>query len=365
MTKFNTIGLMSGTSMDGIDASILNTNGIDLERYNANSSGKYSNETKNILLEAEKKPTNFIKNQRNLHEANILVTKDHIKLINQLINEYSINVELIGFHGQTIFHDAKEKISIQIGDPQFLANQLKIDVVSNFRKNDLINGGQGAPLAPVYHQMLIKKMNLLQPTCFINIGGVANLTYWDGEVLIGFDTGPGNGLLDKFIKKRTGKLLDKDGLIAKIGNFHNNILSILKSDKYFTKPPPKSLDKLSFSSYLQSNLLNELSTEDGACTLSLFTVETIADALKFLPRVPETCVIMGGGSNNKFIMKCLKEKINAEVFDADELNLPGQYIEAELMAFLAARTVNNLPITFSSTTGTKKDLNGGVLYKFK
>ena len=199
MKEVNAIGLMSGTSMDGIDACILKTNGIEFKRYDANISGKYSKKTKSILQVAEEDPINFFKNKDILNNAKRLVTIDHIKLINRIIDKHPIDIQLIGFHGQTIFHNFEKKTSLQIGEAQLIANQTKINVVSDFRRNDLVQGGQGAPIAPIYHQANIKKMNLILPACFINIGGVSNLTYWDGNNLIGFDTGPGNGLLDKFI----------------------------------------------------------------------------------------------------------------------------------------------------------------------
>ena len=365
MKEVNAIGLMSGTSMDGIDACILKTNGIEFKRYDANMSGQYGKKTKNILQIAEKDPINFFKNKEILNNANRLVTIDHIKLINRIINKHSIDIQLIGFHGQTIFHNFEKKTSIQISDPQFIANQTKINVVSDFRNKDLIQGGQGAPIAPIYHQAIIKKMNLILPACLINIGGVANLTYWDGQNLVGFDTGPGNGLLDKFIKTRINKNYDKNGSIANRGVVNKGLLKLFQEELFFELSPPKSLDKLSFFHILDNKILKSLNTRDGASTLSLLTVETIYKSIKFLPKTPRIYVVMGGGAKNNFIIRKLKEKINYELYTADQLELPGQYIEAELIAFLAARRINNLPITFPSTTGVNNPSIGGKIYEFK
>ena len=321
--------------------------------------------TKSILKKAEPDPINFFKNTDTLNAANELVTLDHIKLINKVINKHDIDIQLIGFHGQTIFHNFEKKISLQIGDPQLIADKIKINVVSDFRKNDLIYGGHGAPIAPIYHQAIINKMNLTLPACFINIGGVANLTYWDGQNLIGFDTGPGNGLLDRFIQLRINKNYDKNGLMAKKGLTNNYLLKLFQEDFFFKLKPPKSLDKLSFFHILNNKILKSLSTEDGASTLSELTVETIYKSIKFLPKRPKIYVVMGGGSKNNFITKTLQEKLKHPLYTADQLALPGQYIEAELIAFLASRKVNKLPITFPSTTGVNVPIIGGKIYKFK
>ena len=195
------IGLMSGTSMDAIDGTILKTNGENFSRTKIQASLKYSKATKDILLNAQKNPLKFIKNKDKLKLINKLVTLDHITLIKKILNQSINKPHLIGFHGQTIFHSFKKKTSIQLGDPQLLSDITRLPVISRFRQNDIENGGHGAPLSPVYHKALAKEMKLQTPIVFINIGGVSNLTYYDNKTLIGFDTGPGNGLMDFFVQK--------------------------------------------------------------------------------------------------------------------------------------------------------------------
>ena len=365
MKRFEIIGLMSGTSMDGIDGTILVSNGKYFERTRINLSLEYDKKTKCILLEAEKNPLQFIQNQSRLDEAKMLVTMDHFKLVKQLTKKYKNNIEIITFHGQTIYLNYEKKLSVQIGDPQLLADLSRINVVANLRENDINHGGHGAPISPIYHQSIIDQMSLDLPACFINIGGVSNLTYWDGKNLIGFDTGPGNGLLDKLIKVRTGKDYDYNGSFASKGTPNTQLLKTFINHKYFNKKPPKSLDKLFFYTFLKSKEIYKLSLEDAASTVSNFTSETISLSMKFLPTPPKIFVLMGGGSKNKYIINQLKSKLDGTVVTAEEVHLPGQYIEAEMMAFLGSRSLNQLPFTFPSTTGVHIPKSGGVLYKPK
>lgn len=356
------IGLMSGTSMDGIDGTILKTNGINFSRTKIQGSVKYSKATKKILLSAQQSPLDFIKNRDQVNLINKLVTLDHIKLVRKLLKQTLSKPDLIGFHGQTIYHSFKKKMSIQLGDPQLLSNITKLPVVSKFRQKDIENGGHGAPLSPIYHKALAKEMKLQPPIAFINIGGVSNLTYYDNKRLIGFDTGPGNGLMDFFIQKKIKKPYDKDGALASKGKVNFEILETLKNNIYFKKNFPKSLDKLYFLNELNPLFIKNYLIEDILATLLEFTASTISNSLYLLPNKPNQIILLGGGQFNSQLVEKLTEHTKSKIYLSSDFHLHGQYIEAELFAYLSARTNNNLPITFPSTTGVKEPISGGIIF---
>ncbi len=356
------IGMMSGTSMDGIDGTILKTNGLNFSRTKIQASVKYKKTTKDILLIAQQTPLNFIKNKDQFNLINKLVTLDHITLVKKLLKQNIAKPNLIGFHGQTIYHSFKKKISIQLGDPQLLSNITGLPVISQFRQNDIQNGGQGAPLSPIYHMALAKKINITPPTIFVNIGGVSNLTYYHNKKLIGFDTGPGNGLMDFFMQKILKKPYDKNGILASKGKIDFNILNKLTSNIYFKRKFPKSLDKLYFLKELECFFTENYLIEDILATLLEFTVSSISSSLCLLPQKPNNIILLGGGQFNPQLVKKLRQHISSNIFLSSDFNLNGQYIEAELFAYLGARTNYNLPITFPSTTGVKKPISGGKIF---
>ena len=354
----NIIGLMTGTSMDGIDISLVQTDGLNLRRLNKNYFYKYSNKTKTFLMNVLNEDIVFnLKRKQYLDE---FITNEHYLALKDLnIVEKS---DIIGFHGQTIYHDPDNKTSIQLGDPKKLAQMFNKDVIFDFRSKDLELGGQGAPLAPIYHQFIIKKFNLELPSCILNIGGVSNLTYWDGKKLIGFDTGPGNALMDNYMSVISNKHFDKDGLLASKGiPDQKKIKSFLHQD-FFKKPPPKSLDKHSFIDFYNELLKNEYSKSDFMATLAALTVESIISSLLFLPEKVNSILITGGGCRNIHLMKCLKDRLKLKFLDEQQLDIEFDYIESELIAYLSARSIYNLPITFPSTTGVVHPSSGGKLY---
>lgn len=364
MKNYSAIGLMSGTSMDGIDGTILLTNGDSFERTNINNSVKYDHETKNIILQAQRNPLDFIKNTIKFNLLNKLVTLDHFKVIKNILIKSKYDIDLIGFHGQTIYHSFEDKKSIQIGNPQLLSDMTKIKVVSSFRKNDIEQGGHGAPLSPIYHKAMANKMNIKLPVCFLNIGGVANITYYDGNNnLIGFDTGPGNGLMDFFCQDKLNKEYDENGQIASTGKVYKHVLNKLMSNNYFKKTFPKSLDKLFFINYIDELFSKKISNENTLATLSAFTVLSIVSSFNLLPKKPHSIILLGGGQHNKNLVKHLKKSLSINIFLSDELDIPGQFVEAELFAYLAARTSNKLPITYPLTTGVMLPLIGGRIFK--
>ena len=354
----NIIGLMTGTSMDGIDISLVQTNGLDLKRLNKNYFYEYNNKTKSFLMNILNEDISFnLKRKQHLDE---FITYEHYLALKDL--NIIERCDLVGFHGQTIHHDPENRVSIQLGDPKRLAKMLNKDVIFDFRSNDLKLGGQGAPLAPVYHEFIIKKFNLKLPSCILNIGGVSNLTYWDGDKLFGFDTGPGNALMDNYISTISNKRFDKNGILASKGIPDIKIIKSFLDHGFFKKPPPKSLDRQSFIDFYNKLLKERYSETDIMATLAELTVESIVSSLLFLPKTIKSIVITGGGYKNLHLMKRLKDRLKLNILNEEQLGIEFDYIEAELIAYLSARSIYNLPITFPSTTGVPKPLSGGDLY---
>jgi anhydro-N-acetylmuramic acid kinase len=354
----NIIGLMTGTSMDGIDISLVQTNGLSLRRLNKNYFYKYSKETRNFLISILNESIDFnLKRKKHLDK---LITNEHyLALKNLSIIEES---DLIGFHGQTIYHNPENKTSIQLGDPKKLAKMLNKNVIFDFRSKDLELGGQGAPLAPIYHKFIIEEFNLELPSCILNIGGISNLTYWDGKTLVGFDTGPGNALMDIYISSISNKNFDKNGLLASTGIADKKIIKSFLNHDFFKKSPPKSLDKNSFIDFYNKLLRKNYSDPDTMATLAELTVESFISSLRFLPHKVNSILITGGGYRNIHLINRLEERLRLKFLNEKQLGIDFDYIESELIAYLSARSIYNLPITFPSTTGVLRPLSGGKLY---
>ena len=350
---------MTGTSMDGIDISLVKTNGINLKRLDKNFYYKYSSETKKFLEDILKRDINI-----NLKKKSFLdefITKEHYLALKDL--DIVQNCDLIGFHGQTIYHNPKKKISVQLGNPEQLAKLLKKDIIFNYRSEDIISGGQGAPLAPIYHKFIIEKVKLEPPSCILNIGGVSNLTYWDGYQLIGFDTGPGNALMDDYMSNIFNKNFDRDGTIAAKGTpVEAEIKKFLQHD-FFKTYPPKSIDRNKFSFQYNELINKKYSVYNIMATLAEFTIETITRSFQLLPKKIKSLLITGGGCRNVHLMNRLRDKLQLRIYNEKQLRIDFDYIEAELIAYLSARSIYKLPFTFPSTTGVSKPLSGGKLFK--
>ena len=356
------VGLMSGTSMDGIDVSLVKTDGINLHRTGYQIHSNYEKKT-NVLL--KNIVFDFAKNRRNkvlLSALSRLITKDHFNAIKKIIQLSGIKPDLIGFHGQTIFHNSSDNESFQIGDGKLLATLSKIKVVSNFRENDILHGGEGAPIAPIYHKLLIDNLKLELPCCFLNIGGVSNLSYWDGEKLIGFDLGPGNGLMDIYCQEILNIPYDKLGSIAAKGCPNFNMVNSFIQLPYFKKKYPKSLDRLEFINFVKEFHLYDSHSSEVLATLLELTVSSIVEGIRILPSPPQKLVVMGGGQHNLHLFNRIKNSFSFEVSKADDIGISADFIEAELIAYLAARNIKNLPITFPSTTGVKTPCVGGIVH---
>ena len=356
------IGLMSGTSMDGINVSLVRTNGISLKQSHFSLIQKYSDITLNLLNNIINNLSISIKDGNLLKKASELITMDHYNAIKSLLKKTKLKPEIIGFHGQTIYHNPEEKITLQLGDPKLLSQMLNIKVVGNFRKKDIENGGEGAPIAPIYHKYIIEKLNIDLPCCFINIGGVSNISYWNGKELIGFDTGPGNALMDTYMQEQFQTRYDDQGKLAASGKIIRKALNKFLKDDYFCKKYPKSLDKLHFIKILNLLKENKHKPENIMATLAAFTIDSILQSMSILPTKPKVIYLMGGGINNKTIVKGIKSKFDNNVIVSNDVGINGEMVEAELIAYLAVRKLYDLPSSFPGTTGVKKPVCLGDLF---
>ena len=349
----NVIGLMSGTSADGIDTSIVNTDGVSLSSKNQNYIFPYSKNTKEKLRIIMNNIDYIWKNKGFIKDLELSITYDHINAVNFIKEKYKITPSLIGFHGQTILHEIKNKVSVQLGNGHLLSKKTNCNVVFDFRSKDINNGGQGAPLAPIYHKFILNRLFGKTSSCLINIGGVSNLSYFNKDIILGYDTGPGCGLMDEYMKKNLNKEFDDDGKIASLGKPNNKIINKFLQNPYFFRNPPKSIDKFQFGEILNCKDFLKLNIFDGMSTLCNFTAETIIMALQTLDTFPKTILFSGGGRNNSFLLNLIKKKTSLNIHKVDDYNINGDFVESELMAYLAARFMNQLPSTYPSTTGTQ------------
>lgn len=354
------MGYMSGTSLDGVDVAMIETDGEQIKAFGAAAMVAFDGDEQAVLERATRdalvwngqgdRPASFA-------AAGAVIDAAHIRAGRQMIVEAGRRPDLVGFHGQTLLHRPEWKLSVQIGDPQVLADALGVAVVAQMRQDDLMAGGQGAPLVPAYHAALAERLGMAGPVAFLNVGGVANLT-WIGEdgALIAFDTGPGNGLIDQVVQAHGAGRYDDDGRFAAAGTVDRAVLAELLAHEYFRGDGPKSLDRYDFP----LDWTEVVTLEDAAATLTAFTAEAVALAARSLPQPPRLWVVCGGGSHNPVLMQALRDRLG-DCLTADEAGLRGDYIEAEAMAFLAARSVRGLPLTFPGTTGVARPLTGGTV----
>lgn len=357
MTDWTILGTISGTSADGIDLAVIDTDGQKVSRFGPAETSPYRPEVRRFVLEAAGKKGSGRDTWPDLAKS---VTADHAAAIRTFLKKHGETPDAVVFHGQTVWHDPAAGETVQLGDPQALADSLLIPVIGEVRLADMKAGGQGAPLVPVYHQALSKTLvgPDREPLCFLNIGGVSNLTYIDGEDLLAFDIGPGNAFLDDWVSRHDAGDYDAGGAIAAKGRVDRQRLDTALAHPFLKEPGPKSLDRYSFSGVFAEGL----NLEDGAATLLAFTVEAIALAEKLLPKVPGLWLVCGGGRHNPVLMRSLNEKLAGEVVSADGYDIDGDALEAQAMAFLGARLKAGLPTTFPGTTGVKEPVVGGKLY---
>ena len=352
------IGLMSGTSMDGVDAALLRTNGNRIESFGPSLSISYETEFRENLR-------SILGCDPFLNTKALAVIEDltdfHIEVVRELISKNKIDIstiDVIGFHGHTVLHKPDQGVTFQIGDGARLAKKTGIPVVCDFRINDVAHGGQGAPLVPIFHSAL--SWNYEKPLAVLNIGGVANVTWIspDGG-LVAFDTGPGNALIDDWVSgKKQGKM-DFGGRLAHSGQVNKKALERLLDNPYFLQPYPKSLDRDNFD----PSPVAHLSIVDGAATLTAFTAMAVEKAVHLFPALPNRWLVCGGGRLNQAIMASLRRILIQPVEPVEMAGWQGDCLEAQAFAFLAVRSLMGLHLSLPSTTGASKPVSGGVLHK--
>mgnify|MGYP005995366627 CR=1 FL=1 len=365
---FTALGLMSGTSGDGVDVSIISSNGIDQYSEILNKYFKYDQKVYENLhnlrgkiiklqdLKSNKKEIIYLEKELTLFNAHI---------VNEILESIDKKVDFVGFHGQTIYHNPIEKVSKQIGDGNLLSQLIKKTVICNFRQNDIKNGGEGAPLVPVFHKLIVKQKKIELPVCILNIGGIANVTAivdYDKDSFFSRDLGPGNCLIDEWIRNNTKNKFDNNGEIAKKGTINKLILN-QALDNFYNR---LNKNKLSFDiKDFSLGFVRGLNLEDGSATLTDFTGRVIGEGLlNFLSEAKDKLwkvLVCGGGRKNNNLMERIKNRIpeNLVIKTINDYNIDGDYVESQAFAYLAIRSYLGLPISFPKTTGCKKPSNGG------
>ncbi|MTI44488.1 anhydro-N-acetylmuramic acid kinase [Roseibium hamelinense] len=361
MTVWSAIGTISGTSADGIDIAEIGTDAETVKRFGPAGTSPYATKTRDAVLQAIARGPSDRSDWPLISQA---VTEDHAHAIGVFLRQHKLAPHFIVFHGQTVWHDPDKGQTVQLGDPKKLASMLSLPVISDVRQADLRAGGQGAPVVPVYHRALLKSVDLPggytadRPMCFLNIGGVSNLTFLSGDKILSFDIGPGNALLDDWLRQKGVASFDEDGQWSARGDVHDDRVRAALGHPFFELPGPKSLDRNAFS----LELVRGLSVEDGASTLAAITTASIAASVALLPEPPVLWVVCGGGRKNKTIMAGLRKALGVDVIDADDCKIDGDAIEAQAMAFLGARNRAGLPTTYPETTGAHGPVVGGEIY---
>jgi anhydro-N-acetylmuramic acid kinase len=353
------IGVISGTSMDGIDVALIESDGETQLKTGPSATFSYPSEVATRLRAVV---ADVREAQAPQPELERLVTDAHVAAVEAFLERFSVpreRVALVGLHGQTILHRPREGVTRQLCDGSRAAAALKIDVVSDFRSADIAAGGEGAPLAPIYHAAMAA--GLERPLMILNWGGVGNVTYLgpQGEI-IAFDTGPANALIDDFLILRRGLAFDEDGALGATGRVGSAALAALMGDPYFDRPAPKSLDRNHFNA--AAACVERLGDADGAATLAAFTVESTAAALKHVPQAPARWLVGGGGRHNPNLMRRLGQRLQVKVEPVEAIGFDGDSIEAQCFAYCALRSRRSLPISFPTTTGAPKPMTGGAFW---
>jgi anhydro-N-acetylmuramic acid kinase len=346
------VGLMSGTSLDGVDAALVETDGEAHVAFGPALTVPYQP----ALRERMRRALGGRHPVKAIERSMTLVHAEAVALLLQTAGYKPGDIDVVGFHGQTIVHRPDEGMTWQIGDAALLAAHTGIDVVADFRSADVAEGGQGAPLAPLFHRALAADV-LALPLAVLNIGGVANVTWisdtWD---LLAFDTGPGNALIDDWMLARTGRPLDEWGARALRGRVDSKVLAELMNHEYFDREPPKSLDRNAFD----PAPVEGLSVEDGAATLTAFTAASVAEARRHFPEPVQGWILTGGGRRNPALKAALERAMpEAPIRTAEEVGWDGDALEAQAFGYLAVRSRRGLPLSLPSTTGVSHPMTGG------
>ena len=370
--QYTSLGMMSGTSVDGVDASIILSDGENQFKLLEEKYYEYDNDLFDEYHKLKKK-INTSKDL-NYYSTSIKsienkITIFHAKVFKDISSK--IKLDLVGFHGQTIYHNPKEKISLQLGNGNLLSQLIKKKVVFNFRKNDILNGGEGAPLTPIFHKFILKTKKIKLPACILNIGGISNITFlndFDNHNILSKDLGPGNCLIDSWIQTHTSKKFDNNGEIASRGKINEVILeqALETHENNFKKKNNLSYDTSDFD----ISFARGLSLEDGAATLTSFSAKLISSSIiSFLKdhyNKDIIVIVCGGGRKNKNLIDQIKSNLskNISIKNSETLGFNGDFIESQAFGYLAIRSVLSLPITFPNTTGCKRACTGGEIINF-
>ena len=360
--SFIALGLMSGTSLDGIDASIIKSDGQDKLEIIDNKYLSYPKEYKKKLysfIQNIHKKTDIQENINTYRSLERELTLHHSKISQNIINHNNCKIQLIGFHGQTIVHKPKDGYSIQMGDANLLSQVLKEKVIYNFRKNDIKNFGEGAPLTPLYHKLLIKKFQIINPVLILNIGGISNYTYCFRDKIEAKDVGPGNVLIDEYLKKTKGINFDKNGFIASSGNINQDIINQFYEHEFYNAKEKHSYDRKEFD----IGFVKGLEFEDAVATLTYFTALIIAKNIKKNFENEIEIILCGGGRRNLTLVNHLKNLLKCKINLIDEYNVDGDFVESQAFAYLSIRSYLKKIISYPKTTNVSKPVTGGEIIK--
>jgi anhydro-N-acetylmuramic acid kinase len=362
------LGFMTGTSLDAVDMAVLETDGQTISAFGPAGERKLTDATRDVMLDATKQALAWPRGAPEpaiFAEAARIGAEEHFAAAEEFLAANGLawsDIDLIGMHGQTVLHERpKEGVvgrTIQLGDAALLARRSGVPVAYDFRSADVAAGGEGAPLAPIYHLARAQASGLKPPLAVLNIGGVANVTFWTGgDNIAAFDTGPGNGMIDLLVQARGAGRFDDKGRFASVGRVREDVLTALLSHPYFQAPPPKSLDRFDFS----LEPLAKVELEDAAATLVAFMAEGVRLGFEMMGATPTELIVCGGGRHNPEIMKALADRLPCAVTTAEDHGWRGDSIEAEAFAYLAARAARGLPISYPKTTGVPQPMTGGKI----
>jgi anhydro-N-acetylmuramic acid kinase len=363
------LGLMTGTVLDGnIDIALLRTDGEEIAEFGPWTLSPYADDMRPLLVKAvaAAREWNFTGEEPAIfREAEEALSRAQSAAVSAFLSEAGLatrDVAVIGFHGQSVLHRGPQAglpgATRQLGDGELMARLTGIDVAYDFRSADMRAGGQGAPLAPIYHAALLRRAGAQPGSGVLNLGGVANITWWGGgDTIVGFDSGPANAPLNDWIKRHGQGDMDRDGALARSGKVDEARLADLLRHPYLSAPYPKSLDRFGFT----AEMADGLSPQDGAATLTAFTAAAVGRGLDLLPQRPQRLIVCGGGRRNPAILAALRERAKVEPITAEEVGWRGDAIEAECFAYLALRVMRGLPFSFPTTTGVKQPMTGGRL----
>ena len=368
------IGLMSGTSMDGVDAALLHTDGERIFGFgpSVEIAPAYNDRQKHFIDHAGFEATRMAADGEEIdpvlrQAAEAPIHDIHLAAVFALRARAEAEEEVIGFHGQTVFHAPESGLTVQLGDGAEISRRAGTPVVWDFRTADMQDGGEGAPLAPFYHFALARRIGASEPVAFLNLGGVGNVTWIDPSMelpedpgaLVAFDTGPANALVNDWMLQKTGAPIDPNGEAAAAGDVHWHLLNSNAGAAYLDRRPPKSLDRDTFQPVRKA--VQDLSTEDGAATLTAFTADCVAASLQHMPAPPSRWLVCGGGRHNATMMRMLHDQLDAPVDPVEAVGLDGDMLEAQAFAYFAVRALRGLPTSAPSTTGCHQPVCGGKI----